>query len=129
MIKYIIILLLFATTPSLAGNFAYTCEIVHIYDISDTGEIKLSGFDESLKGGTFEVSRVNGEIIGSSITTNLANSTRVVSFGSTGFSFRALAEFDNSVQILEVKEFIKGEIKPFVALSMGGAGIVTGTCK
>jgi hypothetical protein len=27
-----------------------------------------------------------------------------------------------------VEEFRNGEAKPFVAMSMGGAGIVTGTC-
>jgi hypothetical protein len=30
---------------------------------------------------------------------------------------------------IEVKEFRKGTVKPFVSSSMGGAGIVTGICK
>jgi len=34
-----------------------------------------------------------------------------------------------SVQLLEIQEFRHGESKPFVAISMGGAGIVTGLCK
>ena len=69
----------------------------------------------------------------------------MINKGNELYSFRSIADFDAvdkplsagsedtestvTIQFLEVQEFIQGEKKPFVAMSMGGAGIITGLCK
>ena len=78
-------------------------------------------------------------------TPSEANSTKVINKGNESWSFKSIAEFDAvnkpfssgmedavstaSFQLLEIQEFIEGDVKPFVAMSMGGTGIVTGVCK
>ena len=64
----------------------------------------------------------------------MAEKTWVVTFGSVENSFKAAAEFEvaqgnRQIQVIEVQEFRRASVKPFVALSMGGAGIVTGLCR
>ena len=81
-----------------------------------------------MKGSQFSVSRVTGEIIGEVVPTLMAKSTRVVNKGTTENSFKAIADFGAQYQLIEIQEFRTENIKPFVASSMGGAGIVTGTC-
>jgi hypothetical protein len=49
--------------------------------------------------------------------------------GSSEYSFKAVADFGDQIQVLEVQEFRSGPIKPFIAMSMGGAGIISGRCK
>jgi len=112
-----------------AGPLAYTCTVTHVYTVNDSGAIEVSGFEKEMKGSTFSVSRVTGEIIGEVVPTLLAKSTRVVNKGTKENAFKAVADFGEQYQLLEVQEFKTGEVKPFVAVSMGGAGIVTGTCK
>jgi len=123
------ILIIFVNVCAMAGELSYTCEVKHIYDLSSEGSLKPSGFEKQMKGSSFSVSRVTGEIIGEVIPTLLAKSTHVVNKGSKEYSFRAVADFDNQFQIIVVEEFKKGALKPFVSSSMGGAGIVTGLCK
>lgn len=124
---------------------AYTCEVAHVYDLSDNGLLDTSEFEKTMKARSFSVSRVTGEIIGEIIPTLLANSTKVINKGSESWSFKSIAEFDAvdkplssgsedaisiaSIQLLEIQEFRNGSRKPFVAMSMGGVGIVTGICK
>lgn len=112
-----------------AGELSYTCKVAHLYALSANGALESSGFEKQMKGGTFSVSRVTGEIIGEVVPTALAQSTRVVNEGSSENSFKAVADFGGQYQVLEVQEYQSGAIKPFIALSMGGAGIVTGTCQ
>jgi hypothetical protein len=112
-----------------AGPLAYTCTVTHIYTLTDSGAIEVSPFEKDMKGSSFSVSRVTGEITGEVVPTLLAKSTRVVNKGTKENSFKAVADFGEQFQLLEVQEFKAGETKPFVASSMGGAGIVTGTCK
>ncbi len=99
------------------------------YDLGDDGLLVPSVWEDQFKGGQFSVSRVTGEIIGEVIPTLNAISTTIIHPGSTQYSFKTAANFDNQIQVLEVKEFKYGEDKPFVSMSMGGAGIVTGVCK
>jgi len=80
-------------------------------------------------GGKFSISRVTGEIIGEVVTTVAAASTKVINKGNEDYYFTSIAYFGDKAQLIEVKEFKKGEKKPFVAMSLGGAGIVTGVCK
>lgn len=121
---------LLAIVPSVSASpLSYTCEVVHIYDLADDSSLRISSFEKTMKGSMFSVSRRTGEIIGEVVPTLMASSTRVVNAGSQENSFKAVADFEDQVQILEVQEFKSGASKPFVASSMGGAGIVTGTCK
>ena len=123
------ILILSFVNNAIAGGLAYTCTVGHVYDLSDKGSLEISGLENQMKGSSFSVSRVTGEIIGEVIPALLAKSTRVVNKGSGENSFKATADFGMQYQLIEVQEF-KGSLdKPFVASAMGGAGIITGFCK
>ncbi len=122
-------ILFFISESVAAGELAYTCEVMQVYDLSENGTLEISRFEKGMKGSSFSVSRVTGKIIGEVVPTLFAKSTRVVNKGSTENSFKAVADFGKQFQILEVQEFRSGPIKPFIATSLGGAGIVTGTCK
>lgn len=115
--------------PSVSAPWSYTCEVKHVYSLTDDAALGTSGFEKTMKGGNFSVSREGGEIVGEVVSTLGAKATRVVNRGSTENSFKTVADFDGQIQILEVQEFQKGMIKPFIAMSMGGAGVITGTCK
>lgn len=121
--------LLCLSQPAATAPLAYTCEVLHVYDLADDASLKPSGFEKTMKDSSFSVSRVTGEIIGQVVPTLMATSTRVVNRGSTEDSFKTVADFEGQVQVLEVQEFRQGTTKPFIASSMGGAGIVTGMCK
>ena len=125
----ILIIFLFSSVNVLAGERAYTCEVLHVYSLADDGSLVTSGFEKQMKGSGFSVSRITGEIIGEVIPTEMAKKTGIVNKGSERNSFKAWADFGNQLQLIEVKEFRKGTVKPFVSSSMGGAGIVTGICK
>ena len=111
------------------GELAYVCTVEHVYNVSDYGKLIESELDEEMEGARFAISRSDGKILGEVLTTSLADSTRVVSRGSHSNSFMTIADFGEKFQSLEVQEFREGERKPFVALAMGGAGIVTGFCR
>jgi hypothetical protein len=111
------------------GELAYVCTVEHVYGVSDYGELVESELDGELEGARFAASRLDGKILGEVLATPLAESTRVVDRGSSSNSFKAIADFGDQFQSLEVQESGEGERKPFVALSMGGAGIVTGVCR
>lgn len=125
----IVSLFLFLTGNAVAGEHSYTCQVHHIYALSENAVLATSAHENEMKGSLFTVSRVSGEITGEIVQTIMAKSTRIINQGSKDSSFKAIAEFDGQVQVLEVQEFRLGPIKPFIASSMGGAGIVTGTCK
>ena len=72
-----------------------------ILNVCFEGEIETSYYDKEGKDKLFSVSRVSGEIIGDYIPTLKAKSTHVVNFGSSEWSFRTVADFGNSVQVLE----------------------------
>ncbi len=114
---------------SQGGELSYACVINNVYDIDDEGVLETSGWQEQFKGDKFAVSRDAGKIIGQTLTTALAKNTRVINYGSEESSFKAVAEFEGQIQVIEIQEFNKKSKKPFVAISMGGAGIVTGMCE
>lgn len=119
-----------AVSASVAGELAYTCIVTKVYDLQDDGTLETSAWDEGLAGSLFSVSRVTGEAVGEVVPTLMATSVRVVNPGSHEHSFKAVSEYAGPhVQVIEVQEFLEGEPKPFIALSMGGAGVVTGLCK
>jgi hypothetical protein len=112
-----------------AGELAYVCTVEHVYGVSDYGKLIESELDDEMEGARFAVSRIDGKILGEVLATPSAESTRVVERGSSTESFKAIADFGDQFQSLEVQESRDGERKPFVAFSMGGAGIVTGACR
>lgn len=123
------LLLLTIGSSAAAGDLTYTCVVVHVFDLSESGSLETSSFENTMKGSAFTVSRQTGEIFGQVVPTSRAKYTRVVNSGSKDNSFKAVADFGEQYQILEVQEFRNGSVKPFVSSSMGGAGIVTGVCK
>ena len=123
-----ILIVCFSSGNALAGERAYTCEVLHVYKLSDEGSLVTSGYEKQMKGSSFSVSRITGEIIGEVIPTEMAKKTGLVNKGSKRNSFKAWADFGNQLQLTEVQEFRRGRNKPFVSSSMGGAGIVTGMC-
>ena len=123
------IALLVVNCSSVAAPLIYTCTVTNVYDLSDNGALRLSGFKKQFEGSTFSVSRTTGEIVGEVLPTLNAKVVRVVNSGSTTNSFKAVADFGQQMQLIEIQEFHMGVIKPFVSSSMGGAGIVTGTCQ
>ena len=141
----IFIVLSISCNISFAGNVLYECRVKNIYGLEDDGSLKISLWRKELKDIDFVVSRATGEIDGKYISTIMANSTKVINKGNESWSFKSIAEFDAvnkpfssgmedavstaSFQLLEIQEFIEGDVKPFVAMSMGGTGIVTGVCK
>jgi hypothetical protein len=112
-----------------AAKLAYTCVIKAVYDLGDQGYLRPSAWNKDFGGDAFSVSRLTGQIIGTVVPTLNATSTEVINQGGSAWSFRAIVRFEKSLQLIEIKEFKKGENKPFVVASMGGAGIVTGVCK
>lgn len=140
-----IFVFIFASSDSFAGSLSYTCVISHAYDLNNNDGLEKSSFYDQGKGSQFSVSRVSGEIIGLYLTTVLATSITVINSGSENYSFKAVALFDSvnkplsngdetdeytsKVQVIEVQEFVEGEEKPFIALSMSGVGLITGICK
>lgn len=119
-----------ATATCMGAELAYTCKVTHVYDLSEDGSLQpFTFFESDMVGSYFSVSRLTGEIIGEVVPTLMAKSTRVVNRGSSEYSFKAVADFGDQYQLLEVQEFRVGVMKPFVASSMGGAGIVTGVCR
>ena len=111
-----------------SAPLAYACTVKRVYDVDDTGSLRSSAWEPTMSQSTFSISRQTGKIVGQVLPTLLADSTRVLNVGGGEHSFKAIADFKGQVQVIEVEEFRNGEAKPFVAMSMGGAGIVTGTC-
>jgi hypothetical protein len=119
---------------TVSAPLSYTCDVAHVYDLSREGKIETSSWETQMKGSSFSVSRSTGEITGEVVPTLMAEKTWVVTLGSGENSFKAAAEFvvaqgNRQIQVIEVQEFRASSVKPFVALSMGGAGIVTGVCR
>jgi hypothetical protein len=121
-----------------AGEFSYTCEVSHVYNLEKNGELKTfpdSMLEKIVKENTFSVSRETGMLIGNSASmdTSRAKTITVINKGTKENSFKAIADFGNfengnhPFQIIEIEEFSVGTEKPFVL--MGELGIVTGVCK
>ena len=139
-ISHVAIVAVFLTASALvrAGEFAYTCEVRHVYSLSRTGALETfpeSALEQIIKKSPFSVSRETGALSGNSATldTSLAKSTRVINRGSEVNSFSAVADFGtfdsrtHPQQLIEIEEFNQGPDKPFVL--MGAPGIITGICK
>jgi len=130
-IIYLILYLFMFSNSAKAGSVTYHCKINHVYELSDKGFLISSNpnWRNVFEGGEFSVSKDTGSIRGKTLTTINAESTQVINSSSNENSFKALAYFEEQIQLLEIQEFISGKNKPFIALSMGGAGIVSGICQ
>ena len=107
---------------------AFDCWVEHVYDLAEDRTLEKSVWDEDFRGSKFTVDHSSGAIDGTVLPTFLARSTEVVNPGFGENSFKAIADFGNQFQLIEIQVFQPGSKKPFVAASMGGAGIVTGHC-
>jgi hypothetical protein len=122
-------ILFVASSTSVAGELSYTCKIINVYELSNDGSLRSSNLEKQFKGSEFVISRVTGDIIGVAVPTLLARSTKIINKGNNEYPFRSIADFGDRVQIIEIQGFVPEEEKPFIAISMGGAEIVTGLCK
>lgn len=118
-----------ALSNAIAGEANYTCEVLHTYDLERDGSVGISGFDKQFRGSKFTVSKKDGQIVGYVVPTKLAKSTRVIQTGNKEYSFRTIADFERDIQILDIREFVPGKQKPFIATAFSGAGIVSGICE
>ena len=126
----IVFFILFVVSfTSVAGELSYVCKIINVYELGNDGSLRSSDLEKEFKGSEFIISRVTGEIIGVAVPTLLARSTKIINKGNNEYSFRTIADFGNRVQSIEIQEFVPEEEKPFIAISMDGAEIVTGLCK
>ena len=90
------VLFLCASGATSAGEFAYACEVSHVYSLANNGSLEtLPALEKIMKEHSFSVSRETGMLSGNSLTldTSRAKSTRVLSRGSTKNSFTAVADF------------------------------------
>ena len=131
--KKLLIIFIFSLgviSQSIAGEYAYECTIGNVYTLTDDGKIKETGqnWQGIFQGERFYVSRVNGEIVGSTLPTALADEIRIINPGSSEYDFQTLAVFktDSGVewQVLSIEEYKEGKIKPFSAFT--AAGITSG---
>jgi hypothetical protein len=128
-IAIIIFLIFLSSAICEAGDSEYQCVAKNVYEINNQGKLVFSSFQKQFAGSAFNVSKGTGAISGKVLTTDLAQKTRVINHGSKDNSYKAVAEFEGQIQLIEIQIFKEGSIKPFIASSMGGAGIVTGTCR
>jgi len=126
---FAVLILSLTVSTAMAGESSYTCEVLHAYDLERDGSIGISGFVKQFRGSKFIVSKKDGKIEGYVVPTKLAKSTRVIQTGSTEYSFRSIADFGHDIQMLDIREFVPGKQKPFVATAFSGAGIVSGVCE
>ena len=114
---------------AIADSTTYNCKIKYVYSLSDKGLLNASNWQSDFESNEFTVSKSTGAIKGKTLTTIRAKETQVINSGSNENSFKAIAHFKEQFQLIEIQEFKPGKNKPFVASSMGGAGIVTGVCQ
>lgn len=113
-----------------AGNFTYTCEVKHVYQLSEKGGLEndLSLEELFIKAGRFSISKNTGRITGNqTLTTPHAFSTRIIHLGSNDNSFKAIAMGNGAVESIQVNEHVNGVDKPFIKMDL--ITITTGFCR
>ncbi len=111
---------------AVAGERTYTCKIVNVYELGSNGTLKNSDLDRKFKGSEFLISRVTGEIIGVAVPTLLTRSSKIMIRNSDELPFKPLTDFDYKPQLVETNVLDPEEKKSFYAISIDGAGVVTG---
>ena len=115
---------------NMSDDYVFDCEFKNIFRLTDDGGLQKSQFMENLIGEHFAVNRKTGAILGSGLTTILADKETVINHGGSSNSYKAFAEFSvGQGQLIEIQVFRENNYFPFIALSMGGVGLATGLCK
>ena len=130
--KHIIVsLLLFFSFSVFASQSTYVCEIKQIMELSDDGElIKHSGVYKSLVGSKFTIDRESGDMIGLPFTTKSYKTITVLNKGSNEMSYKSITIShppNRWIMYIQVKEFVKGKLKPF--WGNDGGNIFSGQCE
>ena len=120
--------LLVVSFNAVAGEL-YTCKILNVCELAGYGSLKHSDLEKQFKDSEFIISRATGDIIEVVVPTLLPGSTKIVIKGNDENPFRSVAEIRDGVQVIEIDESVPDEEKPFIAVTIGGAEIVTGLCK
>ena len=121
--------LLVVSFNAVAGELTYTCKILNVCELAGYGSLKHSDLEKQFKDSEFIISRATGDIIGVAVPTLLPGSTKIVIKGNDENPFRSVAEIRDGVQVIEIDESVPDEENPFIAVTIGGAEIVTGLCK
>jgi hypothetical protein len=117
-----------------AGTVSYACEVKQGLSLSEKDGM-LYPDSSAVIGSKFSVSRTTGQVIGETVGTETASSTKVLERGSTKNSFSSIADWadphlaTHAFLLLEIKEFVKGPDKPFLLFAPGGVGLRSGFCK
>lgn len=133
--KNITCLALFYSSIVHSSNAYYECTILDTYSLNNiTGKIETTNakWRDMFKGDKFNVSRLNGNIVGQTLPTEAATQTIVVNKGSSEYNFKAISIFkhpnnEREWQVIQIKEIAETPSKPFIAFSV--AGIISGVCK
>jgi hypothetical protein len=121
-----------------AGTDSYACEVKQALSLSEKDGMlspESSAIQNVVIGSKFSVSRITGQVIGETVGTETASSTKVLERGSIKNSFRSIADWadpnlaTHAFQLLEIEEFVKGPDKPFLVFSSGGVGLRSGFCR
>jgi len=127
--KALVLTILLCSQYSFAASNSFQCTYKEVHSLDESGVIKSNDYMADLVGEVFAVDRFTGGIIGAGLTTMLSEGTLVVNDGNDGNSFKAVAFFEGQVQAIEIQSWREAKEFPFIALSMGGVGLATGTCK
>jgi len=111
---------------AVADENTYTCKIVNVYELGSDGSLVSSDLDEKYKGSEFLISRITGEIIGEVVPSLLTRASKIMIRNSDELPFKSLTDFDYKPQLVETNAFGNEDKKSFYAISIDGAGVITG---
>jgi hypothetical protein len=111
---------------AVAGEHSYTCKIINVYELDNDGSLRSSDLEKQYKGSEFLISRVTGEIIGDVVPTLLSRSTKIMIKDSNESPCKSISDFDYQAQLVGINGVVPEEKKSFYAISVDGAGFITG---
>jgi hypothetical protein len=97
-----------------------------VYELDNDGSLSSSNLEKQFKGREFLISRVTGEIIGEVVPSLLTRSSKIMIKDSNESPFKSITDFDYEPQLVETNVFGAEEKKSFYAISVDGAGVITG---
>jgi len=71
--------LLSASVSAMGEPLAYVCQVTHVYNLSDQGSLEISAWEKDMKGSSFTVSRLTGEVGTIPLTKQLGEHTFALS--------------------------------------------------
>ncbi|OZG71837.1 hypothetical protein BTA51_19645 [Hahella sp. CCB-MM4] len=110
----------------------FKCQVKESMTLSDTGVMdRTSNVAKINNGKEFTVNRSTGIITGGGFTNNMSGtSPRVLDvYEPSENSYKAITIYEPNytVDYLEIKEYVKGDKKPFIFKGAWGS-IITGVC-